>query len=258
MGENLGQHFLTDTQVADDIISAGDLSAGDTVLEIGPGEGVLTEKLLEQDVRIIAVEKDPKLADTLRKQFEQKINEGGLTIITGDIRDYDMGELITDDTYKVIANIPYYLTSELIQKFLVADKQPSDITLLVQKEVAQRITTADDKHSRMSLFVNAYGKPEIVRQVKPGSFSPPPKVDSAVLSIQNISNDFFADIDPDDFFELIRVGFQHKRKTIRNNLKPVYKTETIANALDSCEINQKTRPEQLTLKQWQCLCHKLN
>lgn len=256
MGQNLGQHFLADEEVITDTISASNLSAGDTVLEIGPGKGVLTEKLLEQDITVIAVEKDPELADKLQNRFKQQIANGSLTVITGDIRDYDLSKLINDEAYKVIANIPYYLTSELIQKLLLTDKQPSDITLLIQKEVAQRITAADGKHSRMSLFVHAYGKPKIARPVQASSFTPPPNVDSAILVIDNISHDFFTDINADDFFDLTRIGFQHKRKTIRNNLKKQF--SAVSDVLDACEIDEQTRPEQLTLKQWQCLYRQLN
>lgn len=253
MEQNLGQHFLHDESVAEAILAASSVSKNDTVLEIGPGRGFLTEHLLEQVKKVIAVEKDPDLSESLKQKFQKEVANDVLQIIIGDIRDYDINALVDEEHYKIVANIPYYLTSEIIRILLTTKKSPTSITLLVQKEVAQRITSKNNKHSRMSLFVQAYADPEIHQIVKPKSFSPPPEIDSAILSLQNITDEFFTNIDPEGFFDLIRKSFQHKRKTIRNNLKHDFSTDTLDTVFNNCNVNQKTRPEQITLPQWECL-----
>jgi 16S rRNA (adenine1518-N6/adenine1519-N6)-dimethyltransferase len=257
MGENLGQHFLQDESVADDMVAASSVSDSTTVLEIGPGKGILTKKLISQARRVIAVEKDPELAESLRKRFAEDIANDQLHVETGDIRDFSLQTLISEKVYSVVANIPYYITSDLIRNLLTAAKKPDHITVLVQKEVAQRIVAENGKHSRLSLFVHAYAQPRIVRTVQPNAFSPLPNVDSAILSLENISNSFFFDTNADALFELIRVGFQHKRKTIWNNLKVSYEESILENALNNCDVDKQLRPERLALKQWQCLLKAL-
>ncbi|PSO45675.1 MAG: ribosomal RNA small subunit methyltransferase A [Parcubacteria group bacterium SW_6_46_9] len=252
MGENLGQHFLTDNQVIEDILDAGEIVASDTILEIGPGNGVLTENLLKKAGRVIAVEKDPKLAEKLQTDFESQIAANKLKILHEDIRDITLEDTeIRTNNYKIIANIPYYLTSDILQQFLAHENQPQRMVLLTQKEVAKRITCADDKHSRLSIFVQAYGNPELVRVVKKNSFNPSPKVDSAILKITNISRDFFADISEKAFFDLIRAGFQHKRKQLKNNLSTHTKSGT--KLFGKCDIKKTARAENLTLKDWRCI-----
>jgi 16S rRNA (adenine1518-N6/adenine1519-N6)-dimethyltransferase len=257
MGENLGQHFLEDQSVVTDIISAGEISKDDTVLEIGPGKGVLTEQLLQKSSRVVAVEKDPGLVKLLHNKFTTEIADNVLDIVKGDIRDYDLSNLVDKSHYRVTANIPYYLTSELLQKLLQSDHQPEHIVVLVQKEVAERITTKDNKHSRMSLLVQAHASPKIHQIVKPKKFSPPPRVDSAILSLKNITDAFFANTDREAFFDLIRIGFQHKRKTIKNNLVHTYDQENILQTLNACKVEPQTRPERLSLANWRCLHKKL-
>jgi 16S rRNA (adenine1518-N6/adenine1519-N6)-dimethyltransferase len=258
MGQNLGQHFLEDESVITDIISAGEISKNDTVLEIGPGKGILTEQLLQQAGRVVAVEKDPELVTVLQEKFTAAIAGNAFGITQGDIRDFNIKDLIGGDSYKVIANIPYYLTSELIRKLLQSDHQPECVVLLVQKEVAERITAKDGKHSRLSLFAHAYGQPKLIKVVDKNAFSPPPNVDSAILQITNISDDFFVEVDPEVLFKLVRIGFQHSRKTIKNNLLHTYSQENILQALKACGVDPKTRPEQMSLHNWRCLYKNLN
>jgi 16S rRNA (adenine1518-N6/adenine1519-N6)-dimethyltransferase len=257
MSENLGQHFLTNESVVADIISAGEISKNDTVLEIGPGKGVLTERLLQKAGRVVAVEKDPELVKVLQEKFAAAIVGNALNITKGDIRDFDLKDLIGEDSYKVISNIPYYLTSELIRKLIQSGHQPECIVVLIQKEVAERITVKDGKHNRLSLFVHAYGQPELIKVVDKNALSPPPKVDSAILQVSDISSNFFNSIEPKAFFDLIRVGFQHKRKTIKNNLAHTYSQENTLQALDACKVEPQTRPERLSLANWRCLHKKL-
>jgi len=252
MGENLGQHFLTDNQIVDGIVSAGSISRKDAVLEIGPGNGVLTKQLIKEAGHVVAAEKDPGLADRLQTDLKEEITAGTLTVINEDVRDIDLKDTkIGAGNYKIIANIPYYLTSDILREFLAHENQPQRMVLLTQKEVAERITCADDKHSRLSIFVQSYGNPELVRVVKKNNFNPSPKVDSAILKITNISRDFFADISEQSFFELVKQGFQHKRKQLKNNLSTYSKRP--AKLLQNCDITKTARAEGLALKDWRCI-----
>lgn len=257
MGENLGQHFLTDQSVARDMVRAANLG-GDTVVEVGPGEGQLTDHLLETAKRVIAIEKDPELARGLQKKYETAIANNQLEVIKGDVRDVDPGELTNHTRYKVVANIPYYLTSELLRQLLTNSHQPESITALIQKEVASRIVAHDEDESVMSLSVKAYGEPELVRSVPAGAFNPPPKVDSAILHINPISRDFFANTDEVLFFKLVKAGFIHKRKTLVNNLEAAFdhkSKEEIYEIMANCSVSRTIRAQKLTLTNWMCLCH---
>lgn len=254
MGENLGQHFLQDKEVLADIITAGRISNTGTILEVGPGKGVLTEKLLEKAEKVIAVEKDPTLVTELEDKFPQAITAGQLELVQADIRDIRIADLITDD-YKLIANIPYYLTGQLMQLTLTDKHQPKRMVLLLQREVAERIIAEDGKESRLSLSVKAFGEPEIIRRVPPESFDPAPEVDSAVLAVKSISRDFFLHTSEADFFALIKRGFSHKRKKLSNNLatSPKFTKDEVETALDECNKNVNIRAEKLSISDWRYL-----
>lgn len=252
MGKNLGQHFLQNKQVIDKIIEAGEIEVGDAVLEIGPGEGVLTKALLKEGGQVVAIEKDPTLVKKLEKDFQKEIKEMKLKVIHADIRDFEVEKhKALSESYKIIANIPYYLTSNIIRRFLSKKTHPDLVVLLVQKEVAERIVGGSDKESVLSLSVKAYGNPQLVEVVGRENFHPQPKVDSAVLKIDDIDHKFFNKIEESQFFELIKQGFSHKRKQLANNIS--LSRNQAEELLSSCQLDTRVRAEKLTLSDWQCL-----
>lgn len=248
--KSLGQNFLRSKSAINAIIDAGDITADDIILEIGPGKGVLTKELLKFAGKVIAVEKDRELIENLQLKFSEEIKENKLDLINADILDFNP-EILSfyDLEYKVIANIPYYITGAIIRKFLSSNKQPSSMVLMVQREVAKRIIARDKKESILSLSVKVYGTPRYVATVKKESFSPQPKVDSAILLIENISKDFFSGFSEEKFFTIIKQAFGSKRKTLKNNLSSLFgdKTESI---LQKAGIDPKNRAEDIPIKDW--------
>jgi len=241
---NLGQHFLRSQSALSAIEKAGNLNKNDVVLEIGPGHGFLTKKLLKSGAKVIAVEKDAGLCRELAERFEKEMQLGQLVLINRDIRDFGASMLGFN---KVIANIPYYITGEILRTFLGATHQPTSMVLLVQKEVAERIVAKNDKESLLSISVKAYGVPSYVKTVKRASFSPPPAVDSAILSIKDISRNFFGDVDESFFFSVVRKGFSHKRKLLSGNLR-------IPGAeLEKVGVSATARAEDLSISDWKNL-----
>lgn len=241
------------------LVEAAEIKAHNTVLEIGPGTGVLTRHLLTVSDNVIAIEKDSVLVNGLRSKFKEEVGRGALTLIEADIRDSDPERLgLKNGAYVLAANIPYYITGEIIRKFLTADMQPRTIALLVQKEVADRIVARDGKESILSLSVKAYGTPRIVAKVSRGNFSPPPSVDSAILAIENISREFFNDIDEFVFFKIVRAGFSSKRKLLVNNLAAHAKKDAVAKALEKCGVEASARAEDVPLRKWRCLAGQLS
>lgn len=252
----LGQHFLTGQWVARRLVEAVEVRGNETILEIGPGKGALTKELLKTGARVMAVEKDKGLIDELRHTLAEEISSGALTIIAADIRDISPKKLSLK-RYVLAANIPYYITGEIIRTFLTADPQPRALALLVQKEVAQRIVARDGKESILSISVKAYGTPRIVANVSRGNFSPPPSVDSAVLLITDVSRNFFLDIDEKHFFRVVKIGFSSKRKLLSGNLKKLVAPKTIARAFHVCAIPANIRAEDLQLDAWKSLARHL-
>ncbi len=249
--KSLGQHFLTSQGALRAIVDSANLNKKDVVLEIGPGKGILTEALLEKVGQVIAVEKDRELFLWLGIQFADAIRSKKLILLNEDILDFE-----PKGDYKIVANIPYNITGAIIEKFLTAKNQPSDMVLLVQKEVAERIVAKDGKESILSLSVKVYGEPKYIQTVKAGSFNPAPKVDSAILQISNISRDKFKKekISEENFFKVIKTGFAHKRKTISNNLKMF---EVSLRTLEACGARATDRAEDLALNQWLCLAKNI-
>ena len=256
--KSLGQNFLHSEAIIKDIVRAGNISKTDTVLEIGPGKGILTTELLKNAGKVISVEKDNRLIPILKEQFKKEIAEGKFILIHADILTLNpIPYGLYPNSYKLIANIPYYITGQIFRKFLSGENNPSTIVLLVQKEVAERIITRDNKESILSLSVKAYGEPTYVRTVSAGNFFPKPSVDSAILAIDNISKDFFNDFSGDLFFKIIKTGFGQKRKMLLGNLKKLFKKEDLEIAFKKCAIDEKSRAEDLPIEKWGELARKL-
>jgi 16S rRNA (adenine1518-N6/adenine1519-N6)-dimethyltransferase len=254
--KSLGQNFLQNKSIVGNIIRVADVNSKDVVLEIGPGCGILTEELLKFSKKVIAVEKDDVLFEELKEKFSEEIENKKLVLIHGDILEevthLDVPRL---SGYKLVANIPYNITGEILRMFLSVipeEKQPKTVVLLVQKEVAERIVAHDGKESILSISVRAYGNPKLIKKVKKENFSPQPKVDSAILRIENISKDFFKGIDEKKFFEVVKMGFSQKRKKLSNTLKPIF-GENLEKIFQKAQISPDLRAEKLSLDDWKRL-----
>ncbi|HWB33823.1 MAG TPA: 16S rRNA (adenine(1518)-N(6)/adenine(1519)-N(6))-dimethyltransferase RsmA [Candidatus Paceibacterota bacterium] len=244
--KSLGQHFLNSPHYLSLIADTAQIVPGEYVLEIGPGEGALTQELLARGARVVAVEKDHRLMPILAEKFGRQIEEGRLSLIEGDVLEKNI-EIM--EPYKLVANIPYYVTGAILEKFLSHEHVPTSAVLLVQKEVAERIAR-EKKESILSLSVKAYGNPTYIKTVPAGAFSPPPQVDSAILSIQHISRSNFADAEQEKkFFDLLHAGFAHKRKLLVRNLETVL-GDKAAGALAGAGIAANARAEDVPLEGW--------
>ena len=273
--KSLGQHFLMHPSIAERIADAASISTLDTELEIGPGTGMLTKSLLARAKKVIAIETDAELVETLQARFVDEIKNRRLTLIHGDIRDIrDIRDTYLSLTvgnnkyYRVVANIPYYLTGEILRMFLSAQQKPRSMTLLVQKEVAERIvarksarggSASGGKESILSVAVKTYGAPKYHFTVPRGAFIPPPKVDSAVLSIENISSDAFASPREEKwFFDVVHAGFAHKRKKLLGNLGIIAGRDRAERALGTAGVSSDARAEDVPPFAWRALAKALS
>lgn len=253
----MGQNFLQSETVIEQIVESAEVKEGEKLLEIGPGKGDLTKRLLATGNTVVAIEKDSRLIKLLNDKFASEIESGQLKLIEGDIFDFKLDELFSrGEAYKVIANIPYYITGKLLRELFSAVNQAARVVLLLQKEVAERLVAKDKKESLLSLSVKAYGNIEYVASVPRALFRPSPKVDSAIISVGEISRKFFDNDDNSEkrFFRMIKMAFSSKRKKLANNLKPYFgdnpKTEK---ALNKCGIDPNIRAERVSLGEWKCL-----
>ena len=247
--KSLGQHFLRSSRALEKIIEAGNVSEGDVVLEIGPGEGVLTKKLLAAGASVLAVEKDDEFYKTLRSTFGGEIRKGRLRLEHEDILDFAPTKPIAE-RYKLIANIPYNITGAILEKFLSAEHQPELSVLLVQDEVAKRVVARDGKESILSISVKAYGTPRYVEKVLAGSFVPAPSVNSAIITIEGISKRFFEGFSEDLFFKVLKSGFSSKRKKLSSNLSTVFDKERVEKAFRELALDPNLRAEDVATPTW--------
>lgn len=255
--KSLGQNFLTSIPARIAIVEAGEILPTDTILEIGPGKGFLTKALLETGARVVALEKDRDLLPLLSETFK---GEKKLTLIEGDVLEFEPASYkLIANSYKLIANIPYYITGAILSRFLSHISQPAMMVVLVQKEVAERVCAKDGKESLLSLSVKVYGDPKLVYRVNKGSFNPIPNVDSAVLQIKNISKKNFTDKHHEEvFFKLIHAAFAHKRKFALSNIKAVFSEQDILSLFKEEHLSEKVRAEDVTLSSWIALSRKIS
>ncbi len=250
--KSLGQHFLRSKSALAAMVSSGNVTAADTVLEIGPGEGVLTEALLATGAKVVAVEFDHALIPDLESRFASQIESHQLQIIEGDILDFNPARFgLRDSKYKLIANIPYYITGAIFEKFLTEENSPSCMVVLIQKEVATRIVARDKKESILSISVKAFGTPKITAKVPASAFRPAPKVDSAILAVNAISNAHFSNTKSMKyFFDIVHAGFAHKRKLVVRNLEIISSQREITAAFEKLHLPLNARAENISVDDW--------
>src|SRR3989344_67992 len=244
--KRLGQHWLTDTQALEAIVECAEIDRGDTVLEIGPGLGNLTEYLIGQAGHVVAVELDESLSRRLAQMFIGRT----FTLHMGDILKFDLTSL--PQAYKVVANIPYYLTSNLLRVLSESSNPPKMIVLLVQKEVAERICAKPGKMSLLSVSVQLYYDTEKGIVVPAKLFEPPPKVDSQVVILKRHNKPVFHDLDTKRFFRLVKAGFAGRRKKLRSSLAGGLKIskKQAEELLKKAKINPDKRAQELSLEDW--------
>jgi 16S rRNA (adenine1518-N6/adenine1519-N6)-dimethyltransferase len=253
--KGLGQHFLVDGSQIKQILLAAELGPTDSVIEVGPGLGTLTRSLADNSRRVVAVEKDEHLATLLRDTFAAY---GNVTIINRDILEVDLSAVIREylpslgpPAYKVVANLPYYITSPVLRFFLEAGVKPQIMVVMVQKEVARQITAKPGDMSLLSVAIQLYGEPRIVRYVPARSFYPAPAVDSAILKIVVFPKPR-VDVETASFFTLARAGFSAARKQIANPLAHALdrsKDDVLA-LLNRAGIDPRRRAETLSIEEW--------
>ena len=250
----LGQHFLTSTAIAKRIVDSANIQPSDTVLEVGPGRGILTQFLVTKAKKVVAVEKDTNLVSFLKEKFYGVKN---LEVVEGDIlkifnfqfsifKQFSNHNFQFPKKYKIVANLPYYITSRFLRLFLEeVQNKPYAMVLMVQKEVAERICAKPPHMNLLALSVQAFGTPKILFRVSRGSFLPPPEVDSAVIAIEHISDAFFEKrhISPQEFFKLPKKAFSQKRKMLRASI-----SKSPEGYLP--EIMATKRPQELSLEDW--------
>ncbi len=264
----LGQHFLFDETILNKIVDAGEVRRSDVVLEIGPGKGNLTQKLAMRARKVVAVELDKNLACELKYRLQPF---RAVVVIQDDIIKFSIANFKFANDYKVIGNIPFYITGKILRKFTASKKRPKMMVLLVQKEVGQRVCARPGKMSILAVAVQVFGAPEIVDYISRDKFSPPPEVDSAILRIRMYPRSLLArelhwynrrgflrvtaeemDQQEAEFFRLIKIGFSSPRKQIHNNLKNGYhlSQEETDEWLARAGIKRTARPQELSVEEW--------
>lgn len=246
--KGLGQNFLIDQRPVNTIIEAADIKPTDTIIEIGPGLGIVTKQILQTAGKVIAVELDQKLAISL----EQEMQNPSFTVIHGDAREVDVNAISSNMQYKLVANLPYYAASPILRHFLESSNHPTQVVAMLQREVAQNIVAKPGNMSLMSIGIQLYGKPTIVTYVPPSAFYPKPKVTSAIVHI-NVYNEPLLKLDNrKDFFKIVRAGFSAPRKQLHNSLShgmQISQKQAML-MIEKAYIAPTRRPATLTLDEW--------
>lgn len=244
--KELGQHWLHDEFSLQAMCDIADLNKDDFVLEIGPGLGTLTQKLVKQSNSVLAIEFDADLA----KDLPKRVSADNLQIENQDILKFDLTSLPVN--YKVIANIPYYLTSNLVRTMSESSNPPLSATLLVQKEVAERIAAGPGEMSLLSVTTQMYFEPSLGPLVPAELFTPPPKIDSQIVHLQRRELPLFGEGSPKKLFRIVKAGFSNRRKTLLNSLSAgLHKTKDhTRDILAEAKIDPQQRPQDLDLDDW--------
>ncbi len=246
----LGQHFLVDGGILNRIAGAAGLTGDDVVVEIGPGRGALTRRLVERAGRVIALELDPLLAEALPDRLG---NPANLEVVTADARTVDIGALLEGVSgCKVVANLPYYAANPILRRFLEAPLQPSLLVVMLQREVARSVTAAPGEMGLLSVAVQCYAEAKMVCTAPPRAFRPPPKVSSAVVRLDVRPQPAVPPGEADGFFSVVRAGFAAPRKQLRNSLAQGLRAaaEAVDCTLDAAGISGQRRPGTLTVQEW--------
>lgn len=243
--KSLGQHWLTDRTALQTVVEAAEVVEGDAVLEIGPGTGTLTGVILEHGAVVRALEFDQELIKGLQKKYEGQPVE----VVEGDIRSYDFGEM--PGRYKIVANIPYYLTANLFRALIDTQHKPLVASLLVQKEVAERVTAVPGKMSFVAVALQLFYEARGGEVVPAYSFTPPPKVDSQLLILKKRPQPLLPNLDTEKFFGLVKAGFAQRRKKLKSSLKSRVGDKLKASELlAKSNIDPDARAQELSLEQW--------
>jgi 16S rRNA (adenine1518-N6/adenine1519-N6)-dimethyltransferase len=244
--KTLGQHWLNDRRALEAVVKAAEIEPEDFILEIGPGLGALTQQLVKAAGQVLAVEIDRDLAAGLNK----RLMAGNLEIVNQDIRRFDFTTMPAN--YKVVGNIPYFLTGHLLRLLVETPNQPRSITMLLQKEVAQRLVAEPGKLSLIAVTVQLYYEPQLGREVKAELFEPPPKVDSQIITLRRRPFPLFKNLDSKKFFYLVRAGFSSPRKKLRGSLSGGLRVSSrkADEMLLEADLNGDLRPGALSMKQW--------
>jgi 16S rRNA (adenine1518-N6/adenine1519-N6)-dimethyltransferase len=255
--KSLSQNFLTDPTALDAIVDAAELSPGDRVVEIGPGLGVLTRRLLAAGASVLAVELDARLAEYLRREL---YGVAGFELIEADALSLHPREMFPGERFKVVANIPYHITSPLLHAFLEGERPPDLTVLLVQLEVAERVAAPPGQMSYLSVFAQNVASAEVVARVPADAFEPAPDVDSAVLRLRCRDEPVVpVGEGREPFYRIVQAGFRQRRKQVHNGLTrelPVDR-DVVEAALAACGVDPERRPQTLSVDEWACLAADL-
>lgn len=251
--KSLGQHWLFDSKSLGAICDAADITPGDTVLEIGPGLGPLTVELTARAKQVIALELDEKLA----RELPARVPAPNLHVIHTDVLRFDLSQLPPD--YKVVANVPYYITSLIVRFLLESPTPPAKAVLLVQKEVAERLAAKPGDMSVLAVSAQLYADVRLGTVVTADKFDPPPKVDSQVVIFNRRAEPLFPGLDDKKFFRVVKAGFGEKRKTLRNSLSGglAMEKDNVEALLKKAGIDPSARAEVLSLEQWRQIVETL-
>ncbi len=252
-----GQNFLMDEIVLQDMVDEAEVNKDDIVIEVGPGIGNLTSFLIAKAKQVIAIEKDDQFVSVLNHLKNKNKN---FNYQLSDILHTDIANLVGESKYKVVANIPYYITGKIIQKFLSLNNKPQSLTLLVQKEVAQNLSAPVGKLNLLAISVQLYADVKMLTVVPAMKFYPAPKVDSAVVQIILHDHSKYVNYDEKKLFKILKACFLGKRKQLHNTLVNNLKLEktVVETVLDECNISANSRPQQLSIDQWINLSNKIN